>query len=397
MSALRELRHETRADVCLECGKCSSMCPLGTRADFSARRIAGQDLHDEIEGQGIGVGRCLTCAACEERCPQGVRFTEFVRGLREMIPTAQRRPCPHGAALRESSLWMSESPPERSLDWITDDLRVAEEGEVALFVGCAPLFESFFADDRAVPTTSIARSAVRVLNQLGIEPVVVDDERCCGHDLLWSGDREAFKELARANLQSFRARGVKHVVTACAECARTWMLDYPSVDDESTPRVQHIIELMAEKTDADSFEPRNDAKTRVTYQDPCRLSRHLSVIDEPRQVLSRIPGVELTEMARHGRDAVCCGTSGFMHCDQESRRLQAERLAGAEATRAETVLTACPKCWIHFACAIREDQRRGRRPPAIQPLDFTVFAASRLRGADEPMTALASGEMGGSS
>lgn len=395
MSTLRELRHATGADACLECGKCSSMCPLGTRADFSARRIAGQDLHDEIEGQGVGVGRCLTCGSCEQRCPQGVHFTEFVRGLRAMVPPDKRRPAPHGGVIQQSARWMADHPPRRSLDWIGDDLRVAEEGEVGLFVGCAPLFDATFGGEREVSSTSIAQAAIRILNHLDIEPVVLKDERCCGHDLLWSGDRESFAALARANLEAFRDRGVKRIVTACAECARTWSLDYPSVAQGPSPRVQHVVETMAEAGETELFSTEDGGAVRVTYQDPCRLGRHLSVVDEPREVLGRMAGVELVEMARHGRDAPCCGTSGFIHCDQESRRLQRERLRAADRTRAEFLLTACPKCWIHFACAVREDELRGRARARVQPMDITLFAASRLRGAEQPLTACTEGGIGG--
>ena len=111
MNELRELRRATRADQCVECGKCTSMCPLGTRADFSARRIATEDLSREIEGTGIGVGRCLTCASCEQRCPQDVHFVDFVRGLRSFVPAEHRRPCPHGSFLRHASALGNGSGP----------------------------------------------------------------------------------------------------------------------------------------------------------------------------------------------------------------------------------------------------------------------------------------------
>ena len=55
--------------------------------------------------------------------------------------------------------------------------------------------------------------------------------------------------------------------------------------------------------------------------------------------------------AGHGREAVCCGTSGWLQCDAVSRQLQAERLREAADTGAQTLVTACPKCRIHFLCA----------------------------------------------
>ncbi len=128
-----------------------------------------------------------------------------------------------------------------------------------------------------------------------------------------------------------------------------------------------------------SFAAANGMET-VTYQDPCRLGRQLGVLEAPRRVLSAVPGVELVEMDRSGADAVCCGTAGFTHCDAASRRLQQERLESAAGTGAQTLVTACPKCLIHFACAQAEDRRRERPSPPLVVKDLTVLTARMLAG-----------------
>ena len=399
MDELRRLRRATAADLCVECGKCTSMCPLGTRADFSARRIATEDLREEVAGRGVGVGRCLTCGACEERCPQGVHFTEFVRGLRAFVPPARRRPCPHGAVLQHAAtLSVDERPAARAdrarergpraLDWLDDDLRVSEEGPVGVFVGCAPLFDEVFGASLGVRTIDTARATIRLLNRAGIEPVLVDDERCCGHDQLWGGDHKSYERLARANLESFRSRGVEHLITACAECARTWKLDYPDLEPGYRPRVQHSTEWIAAHLDEFGIRSTSETVETMTYHDPCRLGRHLGVVDAPRTILDALPAIHSVEMDRHGRDSLCCGTSGFQHCDAESRRLQGERLASASRTGASTLLTACPKCLVHFRCAQNEDARRRDQAPALALMDLTVLAAEQL---DVPLRGAASG------
>jgi len=398
MDQLAELRKSTGAALCVACGKCSTMCPLARTGGFSARLIAGQDLQAEIEGRGVGVGRCLTCASCEERCPQGVRFTEFVRGLRELTPPEAKPPVPHGGIFRTTALSMTgPEAPKRGREWLGEGLETAEEGEVALFVGCLPLFDAYFGEDLDVRPLDIARSAVRLLNHQGIRPVIVDEERCCGHDLLWSGEREPFEALARENTRAFEARGVKRIITTCAECASTWRTDYAAAVPSYQPRVEHIAEFLsgcvekgtlvfgrAGDTEAPERLLRGAADDGdgaiLTYQDPCRLGRHLGVYDAPRRVLESLPGTKLVEMPRTGRDAVCCGTSGFIHCDAVSRGLQTERLAEAAGTGAGTLVTACPKCLIHFTCAQTEDRRRERREPEVGVVDFTVLAASRLAG-----------------
>jgi Fe-S oxidoreductase len=396
MDALTSLRQSTGAARCLACGKCTTLCPLALRGGgFSAREIAAHELEEEIQGRGEGIGRCLTCASCEVRCPQGVRFAEFVRGLREQIPAESRRAPPHDGVFQSVARSMAGGgEPARSTGWIGDGLEVAEEGEVALFVGCLPWFDVYF-EDLQVQTVEIARSAIRVLNELRIRPVLVAQERCCGHDLLWGGDRESFLALARANCEIYRARGVKQVLTTCAECCRTWRVDYAEAVPEFQPRVEHFAEFLAPRVEAGQLRFREDRETTLTYQDPCRLGRHLGVLDPPRRVLAALPGARVVEMRRSGRDALCCGTSGFIHCDAASRALQAGRLQQAADTGADTLVTACPKCLIHFACAQAEDRRRERREPDIRILDFTVLAASRLvRGGDGKRSVPAPGGQG---
>jgi Fe-S oxidoreductase len=283
----------------------------------------------------------------------------------------------------------------RDLSWVGPDLRIAEEGETALFVGCLPNFDVVFGERLGIRTLDIARAAIRLLNRKGIEPVLLDRERCCGHDQLWGGDRKTYEQLARANIQAFQERGVRQVLSVCAECTRTWRKDYPELDAGTVPRTQHVVEWLAEQGDEEPLFrlPNNGGPEIVTFQDPCRLGRHLEVYDPPRDVIDALPGVQLAEMSRTGRDALCCGTSGFQHCDAESRRLQRERLESARRTGAATLLTACPKCWIHFSCAQHDDERQGETS-SLEVMDLTLFAASRLCQEADLASSPRGGEMG---
>ncbi|HET8796111.1 MAG TPA: (Fe-S)-binding protein [Thermoanaerobaculia bacterium] len=370
MSAIRDLRRASGAMRCLECGKCSTLCPLSTLRNFSAARMAA--IHDsarDLVEYAETVNRCLTCGSCEVRCPQAVHFTQFVLGLRTEMPHALRAPCPHAAVFQAAAIAGKGHARDRS--WLGGDLRVAEQGEIALFVGCAPLFDILFAEELGVRSLDTTRAAIRLLNAAGIEPVLVDGERCCGHDFLWDGDVATFRELAADNAASFASRGVKHILTTCAECARTWRVDYADAVPQYRPRVEHIAEWLSRAS------LKFGSHEKVTFQDPCRLARHLGIVDAPRTVLSAT-GAELVEMPQHGLDAQCCGTSGFVRCDADSRRLQERRLDDAVETGAELLLTACPKCRIHFECAQREDTLRGRDRPHIAIEDITTFAARNL-------------------
>jgi Fe-S oxidoreductase len=41
-----------------------------------------------------------------------------------------------------------------------------------------------------------------------------------------------------------------------------------------------------------------------------------------------------------------------MNCDMHSKQIQIDRLQNAKRTGAETLITTCPKCAIHFKCAL---------------------------------------------
>ena len=119
------------------------------------------------------------------------------------------------------------------------------------------------------------------------------------------------------------------------------------------PRMVHLSELLAERLGELKFA--EDGETRkVTYQDPCRLGRHLGIYDAPRAVLEAVPGAEFTEMRRSGSGALCCAGGTWSNCDRYAKKLQVERLREARATGAELLITACPKCQVHFRCAMND-------------------------------------------
>ena len=99
--------------------------------------------------------------------------------------------------------------------------RLFTEEEARLAVRLSPFLEEIgqIAERLSVEVDTLAgaKGAVKVLNALGIEPVLLPDERCCGHDLLWGGDVEHFEKLARKNVELLKAKGVKTVLFNCPE------------------------------------------------------------------------------------------------------------------------------------------------------------------------------------
>jgi Fe-S oxidoreductase len=266
---------------------------------------------------------------------------------------------------------MTKGLKQSRLGWLRRGLEVVERSDTLYFVGCLPYFEVMF-QELGFPGHKIARSTVKALNRLGITPMVLGNERCCGHDLLWEGEIDDFRRLAELNLKIIEESGAQRVVTSCAECYHTLAVDYPRYVGGLRAEVIHISEILVQGLPTPK---RNRAPTtRVTYQDPCRLGRFSGLYEPPRQVIASLPGVELVEMERNRAQALCCGTSCWTNCGADNKEIQVERLREAKATGADLLITACPKCQIHFRCAMRDE--KVDEEARIEVEDLVVLAAN---------------------
>jgi Fe-S oxidoreductase len=206
-----------------------------------------------------------------------------------------------------------------------------------------------------VQSLNIARSTLKILNYFDIKPQLLAEEKCCGHDLYWNGDINNFTKLAKSNIEAIKRSGAKKIVTACPECYRTLKIDYNKNFGSQSYEVFHISEFIEQQLDGKNHKIKTD-EHKITFQDPCRLGRHLNIYEAPRNALSYLTGLELKEMAHHHKRSICCGVSGWMNCSQISKQIQTQRLGEAKSTGAETLVTACAKCQIHFKCALQDEK-----------------------------------------
>ena len=377
---LEDIVQKTKTYYCLECGKCTSICPV-SRYDsgFSPRMMIEHALlgfEDDLVHNNK-LFSCLTCYTCQPECPSDVDFPVFVREARGMAQdSGQHGICAHSGQLQSlARLMTNPAVRQNRLDWLSNEYRVSDKSDVLFWVGCAPYFEPIF-EDLEFSALDIARASLKTMNLLGIEPRLLPNERCCGHDALWTGDIETFKKLAEHNAAQIKEAGVKKIVFSCPEGYRTFKMDYPDYVDLDC-EVVHLSELLAEKIGQNGLKLK-EVRKKVTYQDPCRLGRHMGIYDAPRKVIESIPGIEFVEMQHSGRESICCGTSAFTNCDAYSNALRAERLSEARATGADLLITACPKCQTHLKCAMTDKGDEHRAIPKIEIRDLANLVAEAI-------------------
>jgi heterodisulfide reductase subunit D len=380
---LEEIVQQTKTYYCLECGKCSSMCPISKYDPKYSPRVMVEEgllgLQDDLV-YNKKLFSCLGCLACQSKCPSDVDYINFIREARGLATAAkQHGDYAHAGAMQSITTIMARpSVKQNRLQWLQNNgCKTKQTGEVMYFVGCAPYIEALMEDIPSQPLIAAA-AALKLLNAVGIEPVVSPNEKCCGHDMLWLGEFETFKKLAEHNAAMIKESGVKKIVFSCPEGYRTFKMDYPNVVKLDC-EVVHISELLAEKVESGALKFK-ELKKKVTFQDPCRLGRHMGVFDAPRKVLAAIPGLELIEMPHNREESICCGTSCFTNCDSYSKQIRVDRLSEAKATGAEILVTACPKCQTHFKCAMLNKGEVKGPDLQMEVMDLVNIAANAMGG-----------------
>ena len=160
---------------------------------------------------------------------------------------------------------------------------------------------------------SIGFAALRLLEAAGCEVVVPPAQTCCGQPGYNSGDQKAAKALALKVLGEFE--GCDYIVLPSGSCAGMIRVHYPALFKDDSAVIESIKRLSARTYELTDFLV-NVAKLQdipgnysgsLTYHDSCSGLREMGVQAQPRALLSKMPGVKLTEMRE---STTCCGFGG---------------------------------------------------------------------------------------
>ena len=344
---------------CLDCGKCTGACPVAeTGKDFSPRLMASKVIEKGESDPYVQefIWTCLTCGRCDDRCPSKVAFSDFIRILRgRWIESGNSGIFSHGGALY-SIMRMMSSPniQQDRINFIPSKYKTQKQGKILYFVGCLPYFDVFFKD-LDLNLVQITLDSLKILDHCNIEPIVLDNEKCCGHDLFWAGDQKGFVKLAKNSYEEIKDHGAVEIITSCPECYHTFKEIYPQTIDNFDLKVTHIFEIIKEKLQSGKeFLDLSPQHIQATFKDSCRISHHKGISHLPRDILGHIPGLCIKETADSKIGNICCGNSAWVGGGRHSKIIQMKRLQDTINISSELLITSCPKCFIHLKCTMKD-------------------------------------------
>ncbi len=349
--------------ACMRCGRCVEKCPPTIAGEPFAPRELIQELkrrywpnllqasyYKDQAGSAVpppsSVWHCTTCSACLEVCPvHGPTFEAVFAERARVVEDGTTLPSLMAQTLerlyRYNNPW--EASKKKRAAWskglgILDITRTDERVDVCYFVGCTTSF-----DTRA---QGIARAFTAILEHSGVNfGTLGKKEPCCGDIARVSGELGLFQDQQEECNSLFSKYSITKLITSSPHCFHTLRNHYGNPSFSALHYTQFLFGLLEEG----KLKFKEEFPATVTYHDPCYLGRHNRIFEEPRRVLTAIPGVRLVEMPNHGTGSLCCGGGGARMWQEEldaETKISEIRIREAAETGAGVLITACPLCLI---------------------------------------------------
>jgi glycolate oxidase iron-sulfur subunit len=393
-------------DDCVHCGFCLPACPTyvlwGEEMDSPRGRI--YMMKKSTQGEApldqrfrLHMDNCLGCMACMTACPSGVQYDKLIEDTRAQVERNIPRPAvdtffrkllfatfPYANRLRLIALPMllyQRSGLQR-LVRASGALRLLPKRMAAMESLLPRVPANVFRHLPAhVAATSAQRRRIgmlsgcvqqvffqhvneataRVLAAEGCEVFIPQSQPCCGALMVHSGLEEQAAHLARQMIAMFESADVDTIVINAAGCGST-MKEYGHIlrDDPVwasraaafSAKCKDISEILC---DLPAQAPRHPLPMRVAYHDACHLRHAQAIYEQPRRLLSAIPGLEVVEVEEA---SLCCGSAGVYNLlnPEPASQLGDRKVEKLLATKAEAVISANPGCLLQLMSGLR---RRG--------------------------------------
>jgi len=329
---------------CYQCGKCDTVCPWNRVRQFSVRRIVREATFGLSEIEKEEIWRCTTCGRCPQRCPRDVKQIDDMVAIRRMaagygvFPGSVKPYRNIAAGLQNQGNPFSEDRKTRA-DWAAGlNVPAFAEGMEILYFPCC--YCSY--DPRL---KKVAQATARILKKADVDfGILGSKENCCGESIRKTGNEEVFKKLAKENIKTFIDHGVKTILVSSPHCYHAFKNEYPEF--RVNFEVIHISQYIGDLISAGRLVLPKEYAKKVAYHDPCYLGRHNGVYEEPRTVLTSIPGLSLVELPEAKADSLCCGMGGgrIWAETEKHERFSNLRVEQAIECKAQELVTSCPYC-----------------------------------------------------
>ena len=245
----------------------------------------------------------------------------------------------------------------------------AKSYRVGLLTGCVQ--DLIYSD--------VNRDTADALLANGCTVVTPPSQACCGSLHAHNGEYKMAKGYARRLIDHFDLDHLDAIITNAAGCgSHLKHFDHLLKDDPQyskkaaqwSEKVKDISEFLVEidfrapEVAAAVPSGGTSPETRVTYHDACHLCHGQKITVQPRELLKKIPGLDLKPLAE---SMWCCGSAGIYNLIQPEMadKLLQRKLDHIAATGATVVATGNPGCLLQIQNGLKA---RGVKLEVVHPV-----------------------------
>jgi len=404
------------AKRCAKCGACTVVCPV-YRASGGKEFYSGRGKKHLLEKMGENVpspifedifSKCLLCGSCVTVCPRGVDIPEEVRRARSefstfygehgylkfiarkvllhpellsvvrtfgrsFAPLLEKR-LPKESGLRLQLAIFDYEPSAAKADHPEPAVTETTLKSLVYFPGCS-------ATHLYPETIDACRQLFRYA---GYELIIPEGLGCCGLAIDAAGDSERSRALAKKNILALEQNGGQ-IMVSCGSCyAHLQRYNEVLADDPAwQDRVAYVCGRLVEMSQMlDRCLPQDlvakderGKKTRIFYHDPCHLRHGLNITREPRNLLGRVPSIELLELPDGPQ---CCGHGGLFHlgAPEISAKIRDNLAEKVLAMAPDIITSSCSGCLMQWKTALAA---AGKTIPVLHLAELLLQACQKKK------------------
>jgi len=311
------------------------------------------------EWQELVYDSCTMCGRCSMVCPVGNDITMMIRKTREGMAAAGQAPAGLiGATTRAvtigSPMGVKWPALRAQIKHVEEDtgLKVpvdVEDVEYMLLLSSMEImnFPEFI------------EAVAKIFNRAGATWTISSEAFEATNSGIQIGVSDIAAELVQRIVDVADKLRVKTVISPeCGHAYTAIRWDGPNLVGKAFNfKVRHILEVLDDLRKEGRLKMASKESQKLTYHDPCQISRRGGVIDEPRNLINMVSD-NFVEMPDAGKMNWCCGAGGGVSANERADGLRLKvferKKAQIDAIKPDAIISACSNCRIHLEDGLEE-------------------------------------------
>jgi Fe-S oxidoreductase len=302
---------------------------------------------------------CTLCGRCSMVCPVGNDIALMIRKTREGMAAAGH--APEGLIGATTRAVTIGSP--MGVKWPALQAQISHvEKDTGLKVPVDVVGAEYMlllSSMEIMNFPEFIEAITKIFSKAGVSWTISSEAFEATNSGIQIGVNDIAAELVQRIVDAAEKLKVKTVISP--ECGHAYMAirwEGPNlVGKPFTFKVRHILEILDEFRKDGRLKITGKETQKLTYHDPCQISRRGGVINEPRNLIDLFSD-NFVEMPDNGKMNWCCGAGGGVSSNERADEIRLKvfqrKKDQLDAIKPDAIVSACSNCRIHLEDGLEE-------------------------------------------